>query len=446
MSRMRREARALSAALALSVLAAASIGAEPSSTGAQVGPGLTIEACREKARAHYPLARQYELIDRTKGLDLAIAKRGYLPRLGISGKASYQSDATSLDSIASSLPPQIGSALEGVGADKDQYQALAELSVSIWDGGAIEAQVKGIESATRVDRSKLDVDMYALDDKVDQLFFGILSIREQLKQNDILLGQLGSSYDRVEASLRNGVASPYDLDAVRVEILNAKQRGTELAAGEKAYREMLSELLGAGLPEGTAFEMPDASGAPAGDDASARPEIALFAAQERQLESQEAAIRAANMPRLSAFFQEGYGKPGLNMFESGFSDYWIGGIKLSWSLNGFLDWKAQREKIDDSRRRVAAQRDAFLQGNAMQVARLRTEVEKLRGLLGSDDEIIALREGMRKSTEGKQENGAATTDDVIKAIDAENLARRARSLHEVQLAAAVYALKSALAR
>jgi hypothetical protein len=50
---------------------------------------------------------------------------------------------------------------------------------------------------------------------------------------------------------------------------------------------------------------------------------------------------------------------------------------------------------------------------------------------------------MRKATEGKLDFGAATTDDVLKAIDAESLARQGKSLHEVQLAMAVYALKNA---
>ena len=174
--------------------------------------------------------------------------------------------------------------------------------------------------------------------------------------------------------------------------------------------------------------------------------MALFAAQEKQLDSQRAAVRASNMPRLSAFFQSAYGEPGLNMFKEGFTDYWIGGLKMSWSLNGLLDWEAQMKRIDDTRKSIAAQRDAFLLNNDQQVARIRGDIEKLRELLRSDDEIIVLREGMRKSTEGKMENGAATTDDVLKAIDAENLARRTKSLHEVQLAMAAYSLRNALPR
>jgi outer membrane protein TolC len=410
---------------------------------------LTIESCREKARAHYPLSRQYASIETARKLDLAIARRGYLPRLSLSGKASYQSDATSFGSLAESLPPQmapLAAALEDVGAEKDQYQLLAETSLTVWDGGAIGAQVKGIECASRVESRKLDVQLHALNDRVDQLFFGVLSIRQQLDQNGILLGQLESNRRRVEASLRNGVASPYDLDAVSVEILNARQKGAELASAERSYRGMLAELIGEGIPEGAEFAEPGSLALPEGDEAGARPEFALFAAQEKQLDSQEAAVRASNMPRLSAFFQAAYGDPGLNMFESGAASYWIGGLRLTWSLNGLLDWKARLGLISEARKSVGAQREAFALDTSIQVARLREDAARLRELLATDSEIIALREGMRKSIEGKLENGAATTDDVLKAIDAESLARRTKALHEVQLAASSYALRNALSR
>lgn len=402
---------------------------------------LTIEACHEKARANYPLARQYALIDATRDIDLAIARRGYLPRLALSAKASYQSDATSLDSIASSLPPAMASAFDLPSAGKDQYQALAEFSQTIWDGGAIKAQAKGIESSSRVERGKLDVDLYALNDRVDQLFFGILALREQLKQNDVLSGELDSSYRRVEAGMQNGVASRYDLDAVRVEALGARQRGTELSATEKSYREMLSAMIGESLGEGAAFAMPDSS-APA-EAAASRPELGLFDAQERLLDSQVDAVYAANRPRLSAFLQAAYGEPGLNLFKTGFTGYWVGGLRLAWSLNGLLDQRDQLERIAVARRTVGAQRDAFILNDAIQATRAKGDIERLRELLRSDDEIIALRVGMRASTEGKMENGAATTDDVLKAIDAESLARQGKSLHEVQLAMAAYALKNA---
>ncbi len=404
---------------------------------------LSIEACHEKARARYPLARQYALIDATRSMDLALAWRGYAPRVTISGKASYQSDVTSLDSLASSLPPPIASALSGSGAGKDQYQALAEISQTLWDGGAVSAQVRGIESSSKVEARKLDVDLYALNDRVDQLFFGMLAVKEQQKQNAVLQAELESNYRRVRAGVDNGVANRTDLDAVRVEMLKAEQQAVDLAAAAKSNAAMLSALIGETVPEDAELAMPDLSAPLPTGKGERRPEMGLFDAQRGLLDAQDLAVRASTMPKLSAFFQAAYGEPGLNMFKSGFEPYWIGGLRLSWSLNSLLDRKDQMGKIEAARATVEAQREAFLLNAGMQAERTANEIERLRSLLSSDDEIIALREGMRKATEGKLDFGAATTDDVLKAIDAESLARQGKSLHEVQLAMAVYALKNA---
>jgi outer membrane protein TolC len=405
---------------------------------------LTIEACHEKARANYPLARQYALIGETRSLDLAMAKRGYLPRLSLSGKASYQSDVTSLSSVASALPPSFASALSGAAVGNDQYLALAEVSQTLWDGGAIRAQIKSVESLSQIDLRKLDVDMYSLYDRVDQLFFGLLAVKEQLKQNDVLKDELEANYRRVEAGIDNGVANQSDLDAVRIEQLDMQQRSIELGSNMKSYGEMLSAMIGEPIAEGTDFAMPDLSEPAASEAKNSRPELELFDAQKKLCDSQMEAVKAANSPKVSAFVQAAYGEPGLNMFKSGFSPYWIGGLRLSWSLNVLLDQKDQFERIDATRASIEAQKDAFALSNEVQVVGIRNDIDRLRKLLSSDDEIIGLREGMRKSVEGKLDNGTATTDDLLKAIDAESLARKAKSLREVQLAKAIYALKNAL--
>ncbi len=63
-----------------------------------------------------------------------------------------------------------------------------------------------------------------------------------------------------------------------------------------------------------------------------RPELQMFNAQEAAVETQKLLLKARNMPKLGAFAQGGYGKPGLNMFDNDFSPYFLGGIRLSWNF------------------------------------------------------------------------------------------------------------------
>ncbi len=393
-----------------------------------------LESCRAKARERHPLSRQYALIDAGEAIDRAMARRGFLPRLSLSGKASGQSDVTSLPISMPGLSSM----------SKDHYLALAEFDQTIWDGGAIATRVLGIDVASRVDRRQLDVDLYALDARVDQLFFGLLSAREQLKQNELLIGELESNRRRVEACLANGVASPSDLDALRVELLKARQRSVELEIAEKTSREALALLLGEAIPRDSVFDMPEPATLEPLEGVNRRPELGLFDAQATQCDAQEDAVRVSKFPKLGAFLQVGYGRPGLNMLDDDLAPYWVGGVRLSWSANGLLDRNDELGKIDDKRRSIEARRDAFVLDSDIRVAGLKNDIAKLRELLAFDREIIELRAGMTRSTEGKYENGSATADDLLNAIDAEDLSRRAASLHELQLVQAIYALKFAL--
>ena len=181
---------------------------------------ITLEECQQKTQDNYPLVRQYDLVEKTKEYNLENAARGYLPQFALSAKASYQSDVTELPI-----------AIPGVdikGMAKDQYQVMLELQQQIWDGGGIRMQKKKATAEAEIDREKLNVDMYALNGRVNDLYFGILMLDEQLAQNALLQDELGRNFRQITAYVENGIANQADLDAVAVEQLNARQTESEL--------------------------------------------------------------------------------------------------------------------------------------------------------------------------------------------------------------------------
>lgn len=187
------------------------------STRAQV----TLDECRHAAQENYPLVRQYNLIQLAEQYNLSNASKGNLPQINISGKASYQSDATT-------FPIDIpGIGIKGL--PKNQYQALIEVQQNIWDGGQIHHQKKEIEAVSQENKYQLDVSMYALNEQVNQVFFGILLLNEQLHQNALLHDNLQRNLKNIEAYRNNGIANDADVDAVKVEILNTKQQRIQLS-------------------------------------------------------------------------------------------------------------------------------------------------------------------------------------------------------------------------
>jgi len=395
------------------------------------GQLLNIEICQEKARANYPLVKQYKLIEQTADYNLSNANKGYLPQLTLSAKGTLQSDAISI-TIAGNKMTQ----------DKDQYQAVLEANQIIWDGGVIKAQKQINTAGSEIEKQKVEVDLFAINERVNQLYFGILLLKEQLKQNEILQNELLVNYNRVEAYKQNGVASQADVDAIKVEQINAIQRDIELKSTSKSYYIMLSAFTGLVIRDKTELTKPIINLSLLKDSTNHRPELGLFEAQSKFYESQKNLLNAGNLPKIGLFGQAGVGKPGLNMLSNALSDFYIGGIRLSWNISGFYTQKNNINKLEINKKNVDIQKETFLFNTDLKTKQQQTEIEKLHSVITNDDEIIRLRENIKKSATAKVENGTLSVSDLIREINAENQARQVKALHEIQLIISVYQFKN----
>ena len=289
---------------------------------------VTLEECQRKTQDNYPLVRQYDLIEKTKEYTLENVAKGYLPQFALSAKASYQSDVTE-------LPIKI-SGVDIKGMPKDQYQVMVELQQNVWDGGGIKVQKKQATAEADVEKEKLNVDMYALNNRVNDLYFGILLLDEQLKQNTLLQDELERNFRQISSYFENGIANQADLDAVKVEQLNTRQKRIELSFYREAYLKMLSLLTGEELSPETILEKPVPETMVNAVSEIRRPELSLFDAQATGLNVQEKALNVRHLPRFGLFVQGAYGNPGLNMLKNEFSPYYIAGVRLSWNFGSFI--------------------------------------------------------------------------------------------------------------
>ncbi len=414
-------------------------------SGAKGQTAVTIEDCYRMARENYPLAGQHELIGKSAEYNLANAARGWLPQVMFSAQASYQSDVTQMPFD----PSQLGFAGVSIPTlSRDQYGAKVEVSQTVWDGGAVGAARQSVRATAEAERAGVETNLYALNERVNGLFFGILLAQGQLDQIAILEENLAQNYERIESYLRNGIAMQADLDAIRIEQLKASQQKAALAATRRAYIEMLSRLTGAELGAETELIKPtgrnadgELSYAGAGHGGIRRPELAMFDAQIGSIEAREGQLNAAVTPRLGLFATGGYGKPGLNMLSNKFDTYYVMGARLSWNIGGFYTRKNDRRQIRNDIRGVELRRDAFLLNTDLDIAQKNTDIDRLRKQLEYDDEIIALRGSVRRSSEAKMAGGTLSGSDLARDINAENTARQEKVLHEMELLLAIYNLK-----
>lgn len=386
-----------------------------------------IDQCYKAARENYPLVTRYNLIEKSKEYNLKNAGHAYLPQGGISAKATIQTDVLSIP-----LPgmPQL---------PKDQYVVALEIDQAIWDGGAVRAQKRNIEAAAQVETRQTDVDLYALKDRVNNLFFGILTLDEQLRLNDLLGSELQRNLATISSYVVGGIATSADLDAVRVEILDNRQKRAAIKASREAYSSMLAALVGFPIEE---LEKPTINTDSQRDTLeNHRPELSLFQAQVASIDTKNYAITAQNTPRISAFVQGAYGDPGLNMFNLGFTPYAIGGINLSWKFGNLYNLKNERAKVEIEKKDVQVMQETFLFNTNLDVEQNKADVRRLRAQMADDEQIIQLRGNIKRASQAKVAQGTLSVSDMLSDVTAENAAKQTKALHEIELLMTLYNIK-----
>ncbi|MDR1091412.1 MAG: TolC family protein [Prevotella sp.] len=396
---------------------------------------LTLDGCHQKAKDNYPLIKQYGLISLAGQYSLENISKKYLPLFSLNGQATYQSDVTKMPVDLSSLPiPNAGIPA----MKKDQYKATIDATQLIWDGGAIDAQKQITKASTDVEKQKIEVSIYSIKEKVNQLYFGILVIDEQLKILDLTEATMKANRDIARSMFRNGVAMQSDLDQIDVELLNIDQNRTEQLSIRQAYLSMLGLFIHQELDNNTILQQPDGNIAYGN---VTRPELSLYQSQRLLLDKQESSITAKNLPQIGLFAQGGYGRPGLNMLDTKFKLFAIGGVKLSWNFGNLYTKTNERKLIVNNKNSIDVQQDVFLFNTNVQLTQQQFEIQKAQKLLAKDNEIIQLRNRVRKAGESKYKNGIYQTNELIRDINAENQAMQARALHNIQYLASIYNYK-----
>ena len=405
--------------------------------------GQSLDECRHLAREHYPEIRQYDLIAQTEQYNLSNAARAWIPQVTLSGQATYQSATPTYPEAFNTILQANG--IEMAGISRDQYKIAVDVSQHIWDGGKSKADKAIAEAETEEQRSRVDVSLYDLQSRVDNLYFGILLLDERKAQTEALIEVLASNLARLQTYYRNGVAMQADVDAVEAELLTARQSLGQVESSRASYRRMLEIFIGQPL---AAENLERPAMRELQSRTSARPELALFEAQESKLEAQRKAINASLMPRFSAFAQGYYGYPGLDMFKSMVSSAWtpnaIVGVRMSWNIGAFYTKRNNLEKLNAAEKQIAVQRDVFLFNTQMQTTQDDGEIARLRQAITDDSRIVELRRRVRMAAESQLKNGVIDSTDLLRKISDETAAALARSTHEIELLQATYRLKTTL--
>ena len=404
---------------------------------------VTLEECITLAQDNYPLIKKYDLLNQTREVNLSDINKSWLPQINVYAQGTVQNETPSFPESLAGIISQSGTNVSGL--NEWQYKIGADINQNVWDGGSSKVQ-REMERAEDMERqSALDVQLYAIRERVEELYFGVLLIEEQAEQTRNMLALLQSNLDKLRVMLKNGVAMQSDVDMMEAQYLSTVQQLTHAESTSKSYRKILEIFTGKSL---AGQELMKPCAYIPQDMAPDRPELRHFEAQLLVNEAREASITASVMPKIGLFAQAYYGYPGFDYFESmmnrNASFNILAGVKVSWNIGAFYTQKNDRRKLRLSSENIAVERDAFLFNTSMKTRSQLDHIDELKAVMKENDRIVELRTNVRKAAESQLDNGVIDTTDLLTKLTDEKQARLTASYHEIQLIQSIYKLKYTL--
>jgi outer membrane protein TolC len=384
---------------------------------------LDLEQTYQLARANYPLIKQKDLIQKSAFLTIDNINTAYLPQLSVNGQASYQSDVTSIKI------PIAGATIAPL--SKDQYKFWGELNQLIYDGGMVKNQKQLQERNSLVDDQKLEVELYKLKDRINQLYLGVLLLDAQLKQAHLAKENIQIGLNTVNAQLANGTVFKSAVLVLEAQLLQTDQRIVELKSNKKSLLQVLSLFILQPISESVKLEQPVVANLI--DTTIYRPELKLYAYQDSFWHVQNQMVSVKANPKLSLFAQGGYGRPGLNMLNNDFALFGIGGVRFNWSLSNLYTHKREHEIVTLNQKINEVQKDVFLFNTNTQLTQQIEEIKKLNELSKIDERIVEVRSNITAASKAQLQNGVINSNDYLREINSEDQTRNNYILHQIQL-------------
>jgi outer membrane protein TolC len=384
---------------------------------------VSLVDCIKKAREYFPLYSDKQRYDVNRDLKIKNISTLWLPQLSLNAQATYQSEATKVD-----VPiPNV----DIPSASLDQYKVTLDVNQVLFDGGSVKAQKKLANASVDAELQQNETDIYKVNEQVINIYFNTLLLQVTRQMYTNTLDDLNSKENKISSGVRNGILMQSDLDNLKVEILKTQQLLTELDFSWQNNLRILGDLTGDSSIIKSKLIVPELTYI--NSDSVNRPELKLFEFQKNVLEGSKSISSSQRIPKLYAFSQLGYGRPGLNMLKDEFQTFYIVGLKLQWNI---WDWKkASREKsmYNVQQEMVDSKRESYLRNINISSNNELTKIKQIESALAADEEIYSLRKRITQQTEKRLEQGMITMTDYLTDYNAEIKAGLQLETRKIQL-------------
>lgn len=386
---------------------------------------VSLEICQAKAVEIYPLTRQRELNKSSSELKIENINKNYLPVINVNGQLHYQSDVTK-------MPFQNIPGMDALVIPKDWYKINLDATQAIYDGGITSKQKALEEVNLQIDQQTLELELYQLKERVNLVYFNILVLQESNKTLVILKENLKAKLKDVETGIKNGIVLSSNADILKAEIIGADQKIAEIEISLKSTVNILNEMTGLGILDAALLQIPQPE-INLENFQHNRLEYAIMELQQNKINALKGVTSTKRLPKFSAFGQLGYGRPGYDMLNPDFDDYYMIGARLNWNLWDWNHTKKEKEILNIQNEMIYTQMQSFDQNLKIDLENKTAEINKYVDMIIRDQDIIELRTKIVKASSSQLDNGVITSTEYLVELNAETQAKLNLEAHRIML-------------
>jgi outer membrane protein TolC len=389
---------------------------------AQQADTLKIDECLRMAADKSPLNQQKVISADILQDKIRNINTNWLPAVGLNAQASYNSETVDFSDIMGRFNISIPS------LPLDQYKLWADINQQIYDGGMNRA-LKDIEkTGYEAELHQTEAELLGLRQQVNQVYFSLLLTQKNDEILSVSLNQLEERKKVLQAGVTDGIVLPENLMAMEAEEIAIQQKITELKITRQQLLNTLSILMDSTLsPEIIIAEPAD----PSGSHDAVRPELLLFDMQRDLLRANQKLLSSADMPKLFAFSQVAYGRPGYNMLSNDFHTFYTVGAGLKWNFLNYGDNRRQKKILEVQKDLVEIKRENFNDKLTIQLETEKMNMDKYDELILQDEKILQLRKSISAKSLSRLNNGTITATDYLTDMNAEILSDLQLQNHKI---------------
>jgi outer membrane protein TolC len=369
---------------------------------------FSLDQLMDSAILHYPVSNQRGIYNQNTQLTQSNIDKLYYPGMQLNGQISYQSDVTQLNvPIPGFSVPEMA---------KDWYKLNLDITQMIYDGGNRKSQREIEDFNYKSQINSVFQQEYHYRELIAKLYFRVLLFDKSIHVLKSSATALHGTIKEMQAALNGGIILQADVNSLKAEYLSVQQKIMEAESSKLATIDLLSTYTAVPLQNNDSLLIPKIEI----NDLifiNLRPELTQLNLQQEKLGKMKSLVGVKQRPIIQAYGQLGYGRPGFNMLDDNFTGYYIAGLKFNYK---FWDWhstKREKQMLGLQQEVLESEKEYFDLNLRANFAAQLQEISKIKKMLETDIEIIALQETVVDASKKRLQSGVITSSAYIQEFE-----------------------------